>query len=116
MHYTAQFSKHVLTAISAVKQYIDEHPLEKKDTEDLTSLAGINRNLLQKSFREIYGIKISEYQKQKRMEAAGQMLEDGRLSKKQIASRCGYSRFNNFCRPFRKVYKMTPGEWQNRVA
>jgi len=116
MHYTAQFSKHVLTAISTVKQYIDDHPLEKKDAEDLTAIAGINRNLLQKSFRQIYGIKICEYQKQKRMEVAGQMLEDGRLTKKQIASRCGYTRFNNFCRPFRKVYKMTPGEWQNRVA
>ena len=116
MNHSSRFSRHVLIVIGLVKEYIDSHPLEWKNTEELSAIAAINRNLLQKSFKLIYEVKISDYQMQKRMAEAAQMLEEGRLTKKQIASRCGYTRLNNFCKAFRKVYKMTPGEWQNGLA
>jgi two-component system response regulator YesN len=112
MNQQTQWSRHVFMAVTQIKTFIDQHPLEKTSIEEFTNLAGINRNLLQKCFKEIYAIKISEYQLLKRMQAAADMLEEGRLTNKQIAYRCGYNKPNNFCVAFRKVFKVPPGAWQ----
>jgi AraC-like DNA-binding protein len=114
MNQPTQWSRHVFMAVTQIKTYIDQHPLEWTTIDDLTNLAGINRNLLQKCFKQIYEVKISEYQLLKRMQAAADMLEEGRLTNKQIACRCGYTKPNNFSVAFRKVYKVPPGTWQKK--
>jgi AraC-like DNA-binding protein len=50
------------------------------------------------------------------MEAATEMLDEGRLTKKQIAKRCGYSSYSNFSIAFKRTYKISPSDWQNRQA
>ena len=114
MHQPTQWSRHVFMAVTRIKTFIDQHPLEWTTIEEFTSLAGINRNLLQKSFKQIYEVKISEYQLQRRMQSAADMLEEGRLTNKQIAYKCGYNKPNNFSAAFRKVYKVPPGAWINK--
>jgi two-component system, response regulator YesN len=115
MNYSTRLSIHALSVITMVKAYIDQHPLERKSIEDLTDLAGITRKLLQRNFKQYYGLTISEYQLQKRLESAAKMLEEGRLSKKQIAFRCGYNNQNNFSKAFRKQYNISPRDWQRQV-
>lgn len=46
------------------------------------------------------------------MEAACEMLIEGRFIKKEIASLCGYDRSNNFSSAFKKKFKVSPSEWQ----
>jgi AraC-like DNA-binding protein len=112
MNQEIRLSSHVLAAVVSVREYIDQHPLQWKTTDELADQATINRKLLQKIFKLYYGVRVSEYQLQKRMEAAAQMLEEGRLSKKQIAAKCGYHMPNNFSSAFKKVYNMSPSDWQ----
>jgi transcriptional regulator GlxA family with amidase domain len=115
MNYPTRLSIHALSVITMVKAYIDQHPLERKRIEYLTEMAGMNRKVLQRNFKQYYGITISEYQLQKRLESAAEMLEEGRLSKKQIACRCGYNNQNNFSKAFRKRYNISPRDWQRQI-
>jgi AraC-like DNA-binding protein len=116
MHKDFCLSGYVIEIIASVKEFIDSHPLEWKTTDQLAADAAINRKLLQKGFKLIYKINISEYQSQRRMEAASEMLEQGRLSKKQIAKRCGYNSYPNFSIAFKRTYNTSPSDWQNRHA
>ena len=106
------YTKHVLGAIALIKDHIDQHPLERKTTTELSVIACVNRNTLQKAFKEVYGEVIKEYQFKKRMEIACARLKEGRLNIKQIASECGYENPNNFSSAFKKLYKVPPSEWQ----
>jgi two-component system, response regulator YesN len=115
MNHQTQLTNHALSVLNMVKSCIDEHPLEKKSIEDFTDLTGINRKVLQKNFKHFYGITISEYQLQKKLEAAAGLLEEGRLSKKQIAYRCGYLNQNSFSKAFRKQYDISPKDWQRQI-
>ena len=110
---TIRFSRHLMAAILVTRDYIDLHPLEWKSIDHFTELTAANRKGLQKAFKCEYGITISEYQLQKRMQRAAVMLEEGRLTTKQIACRCGYHNANNFSRAFKKVYRQSPKYWQN---
>jgi AraC-like DNA-binding protein len=106
------YSPNVARAAASVKNIIDSDPLARKSTEDLAAEIGINRNLLQKAFKAIYKKRIKEYQFEKRMEAACEMLRNGRLIKKEISSKCGYDNPNNFSNAFKKMYNMSPSQWQ----
>ena len=104
-------SCHVITVVTAVKDLLDQQPLKYLSIAELTSYAAINRNLLQGSFKKLVGFTISEYQLQKRMERAAQLLSEGRYSIKEIAVKCKYQP-NSFSKAFRKVYGMSPTDWQ----
>jgi len=114
---TSRLSFQLQLVVKSVKERIDSHPLDWDSMDDFCSLAGINRKTLQKAFKQEFGTRISDHQLIRRMEAAADMLRNGRLSQKQIASKCGYHKPNNFSRAFKKVYKCAPTEWQHsRVA
>lgn len=103
-------------AVTIVKEYIDNHPLEWKTIDDFSVLTSINRKRLQPAFKNKYNITINDYQLMKRMEYAVEMLREGRMSHKQIASKCGYFDSHNFCRAFKKIYKCSPKDWANEYA
>jgi AraC-like DNA-binding protein len=110
-------NRHLIASVHQVKDHIDRYPLDwKKNLDDLAAMVGINRKKLQQAFKCRFGVNISDYKLQKRMNAAADMLEEGRLSKKQIAYRCGYHKPNNFSIAFKKVYKMSPSGWQQKSA
>jgi AraC-like DNA-binding protein len=112
MNESIRLPGYVLADIAMVKAHIDQFPLQQKNTDYFSDLTGINRKLLQKVFKHCYQHTISEYQLQKRMEVAAKMLQEGRLTQKQIASRCGYHKANNFSRAFKKVFKHSPRSFQ----
>jgi AraC-like DNA-binding protein len=113
---TSRLSFQLQLVVKSVKEHIDAHPLDRGSMDDFCSLAGINRKTLQRSFKQEYGVCISDHQLLKRMEAAADMLRNSRLSQKQIAARCGYHKANNFSRAFKKVYKCAPTAWQNECG
>jgi len=108
------FKKYIIDAVTSVKNEIDKDPLQKKELTQLALDAGVGRNLLQKSFKGLFGTGIKEYQFQKRMESAKNMLEEGRLTRKQIAYRCGYRSPNNFSIAFKNYYGISPNEFRNQ--
>ena len=115
MNKQTRLSAYVYEVIQAVKENIDQKPFDKKNILDFANDTGIGRNLLQKGFKIIYGSRVKEYQKKKRMEAAANMLDEDRLTIQQIASKCGYHSQSNFTRAFKEIYGLTPTEWKYRV-
>jgi AraC-like DNA-binding protein len=106
------YTKAVETAVEKVKTFIDCNPTSRKSTDDFAEQFGVNRNDLQKGFKIIHKKRIKDYQFEKRMEAACEMLKQGTLIKKEISDKCGYENPNNFSSAFKKKYKMTPSKWQ----
>lgn len=100
--------------VYAVQQEINSNPLKNKKISSLAKEAGIDRKLLEASFKIMFGITIKKYQVRLRMEFSQQLLDEGRLTIKEIAFKCGYSSQNSFAKAFKKLYGQTPTDWQNR--
>lgn len=111
---SVQLKKHVREVIYLIKDSIDQDSFCKKCTTDMANDAGIGRNILQKGFKLLFESSIKEYRQQKRMEKAKDMLEEGRLSIKQVAYKCGYRSQGNFSSAFRNVFHTTPTEYQGQ--
>jgi len=107
------YTKAVEVAVEKVKTFIDNNPTTRKGTDDFVEEYGVNRNDLQKGFRIIHNKTIKEYQFEKRMDAACEMLKQGTLIKKEISDACGYENANNFSSAFKKKFKMSPSKWQD---
>ena len=105
-----RLTQQLVAAVSTVKKYIDNHPLEKKTTIELSEYAGISRNLLQKAFKEINGIHIKEYYTEQKMNSAKQLLEEG-MAIRQVARLCRYRSHSAFTTAFRNKFGMTPITW-----
>jgi AraC-like DNA-binding protein len=100
----------LLTAAAKVKEYIDEHPLDDKTTEELARYAGISRNLLQQIFQQEYNTHIKEYYSLQKIELAKQLLQQG-MPAQQVARRCHYSSHSAFITAFRNKFGITPLAW-----
>jgi AraC-like DNA-binding protein len=101
----------IYDAVIAIKQSIDENPLQREAVHELEPTIHIGRNQLQHTFKEITGMTVRSYRLQKRMKAAKDMMATGEYSIKQIALECGYRNQNNFTADFKLVFKMAPSEW-----
>jgi AraC-like DNA-binding protein len=109
-----QYSKIVRSAVAAVKVHIDLQPARYKTCEELlASLTTVNRNLLEKGFKDTYGFGMKEYMVKQRLKLAKQLLETD-MTKKNVAAKCLYASQSAFCTAFRKEFGITPTEWQNR--
>ena len=106
----------VREAIYSIKDEIDRSPFQKRDITVLANEAGIGRNLLQRGFKALFGHTIKKYRRYKCMERAGQLLDEGKLSIKQVALRCGYKSQGNLSAAFKEVFGVTPREYQNRKS
>jgi AraC-like DNA-binding protein len=100
----------LLVTVTRVKEYIDEHPLEKKTTTELAEYAGISRNLLQKAFKELYSTHIKEYYTAQKMGSAMLMLKEG-MTVRQVARQCRYRSHSAFTTAFRNKFGITPLNW-----
>jgi AraC-like DNA-binding protein len=107
-------SKHVEAAVDFIKRSIDNNPLQNQRITKLLSEAGLDRSLLQSSFKQIHGSKIKEYEVLQRLEYSKVLLEEGSQSIKQIAYKCGYHNQNSYTKTFKKHFGITPKKWQSQ--
>jgi len=110
MKHEKQLRAHVREAILAIIATIDNNPFEKRSLYDLTIETGLNRNVLQLGFKQLLGTTFKQYVIQKRLERARALLEEGRLTRKQIAYKCGYKSLSAFSTAFKKVHGLAPKE------
>lgn len=102
----------ILKTVTTIKNIIETHPFDNKMIKDIIKKGGsYNRKLIQKAFKKLHGIGIQEFQMKKRMGIAANLLDEGILTRNEIAKRCGYNKANNFSAAFKRNYKMTPSAW-----
>lgn len=81
---------------------------------DLAAQCGINPLRLKKTFKQLYGIGLTQFSRQERIRFAQQLLTKTNNTIQTIAEQCGYTEGNNFQTSFKEVVGCTPGEWRKR--
>ena len=98
--------------IQSVKDYIDQHYMEKIALDDLARIFFINKFHLTRVFKMHYGISINSYIQQLRITQAKHLLRFSPLPIQTVAQRCGVDDANYFSRMFKKIEGVSPGDFR----
>ncbi|MBR1931227.1 MAG: helix-turn-helix transcriptional regulator [Lachnospiraceae bacterium] len=95
-----------------VEQMITANLATHYTITDMAERYGISASALKKYFESVYGLPISYYLRQRRMELARKLLAETRESVGTIAEACGYINQGKFGVVFRECEGMTPLEYR----
>lgn len=95
-----------------IKAYIDAHYGEDISLDLIAEKFYFSREYAGRIFRAQYGCAIYEYIQQVRMEKAGELLKNDKLSLQTVSDALGYSNANYFSKAFRRHYGMSPSEYR----
>lgn len=89
-------------------QYIRDHCAEKLTLEALSRSCFYNPSYFSRLFKEHYGMTLTAFIGQSRLERARRLLEETSASAEEIAAQAGFSSRNTFYKQFREQFGMTP--------
>lgn len=98
--------------VTKVEARISKDLKHRYPVESLAYEFGISASSLKKYFEQVYGISISEYVRERRMELACRLLTGSRLSIADIAAEAGYNNQGKFGSVFKKYTGKTPLEYR----
>ncbi len=100
--------------LSPVRDYLRDHFAESVSLDDLSSMFFINKYYLTRLFREQYGMTISAYVLELRINHAKQLLRFSDHSLEQIAAICGFYDLSYFSRKFKKAEGISPSAFRKQ--
>lgn len=100
----------VMKAVS----YMNENYRKDISLETVSREVNINPYYFSKKFKEETGVNFIDYLTDIRIGKAKELLEDDKLSIKEVCSMSGYSDPNYFSRIFKKVENITPSEFREK--
>ncbi|NQX68315.1 helix-turn-helix transcriptional regulator [Paenibacillus alba] len=83
---------------------------------ELSRMIGLNDCKLKKGFKELYGTTVFGYLRDKRLEKAYHLLQQGMLNVTETSCEVGYSNCSYFSEVFREKYGVNPGEFIRHSA
>ena len=98
-------------AVARVKSYLHDMFYAHVTLDELSKIAGLSRFRLVHAFTETVGLSPHAYQIQIRVEKARQLIRHGVLGA-QLAVSLGFSDQAHFIRHFKRIMKVTPGEYK----
>lgn len=101
-----------LWRLARVAAHLETAYGERIRLDDLARSAGVSRNTLLRLFGTYYGVSPMQYLLSVRIREAQRLLRDTDLSVTEIASRCGFSDGNYFCRRFAQHAGVSPGRYR----
>ncbi|HEX8254642.1 MAG TPA: helix-turn-helix transcriptional regulator [Thermoanaerobaculia bacterium] len=96
----------------AVARYVFDC-LKREDVPRVSELAaihGLTPEYVSRSFRDQFGLRVSDYIKTIQVRAAQRLLRNTNLNTTRIAYRCGFGTRRSFFRTYRRVAGCTPAE------
>ncbi len=97
-----------------VRQYLEEHYMERICLEDLSTLFFISKYHLSREYKKNYGITIGNDLTARRVSHAKSLLRFSDSPVEEIALLCGFSEAGYFIRTFKKTEGMTPLEYRRK--
>lgn len=98
--------------IRHLRDHIVQGELNYSSLRELAEEHGISVSLLQKCFKQVYGLPVYQYLKTYRMEKAAAALHATDRSVTTIALDAGYTNAAKFSEAFRKQYGLPPSEYR----
>lgn len=96
-------------------EYIDENLHDELTLSALAKKSFYNPSYFSRIFKQRFGMSLTDYIRQKRIEHAMQLLRDTELSVDDVLTRAGYSDRSAFYHAFSKIAGATPTEYRNKV-
>ena len=100
--------------VASAIRYIEEHLHQPLEVREVLQHVSLSRRALEAHFLRLFGRTPRDHIRCLQMERAKDLLAKSNVSVKEIASRSGFSGPTAFCSTFRRLYKMTPGDYRNR--
>ena len=97
-------------AVKKVREYIIEHYDRNISLAELTRLANLSAYHLTRVFTKEIGMPPHAFQTQVRIAGAKKLIRDG-LPLSFVAARTGFADQSHFIRHFKRLLKITPGEY-----
>ncbi|MGN6727286.1 MAG: substrate-binding domain-containing protein [Tepidisphaeraceae bacterium] len=101
--------------LAEVVQFIREHACDPCNVADILERVPVGRRWLERRFAAQLGRTLHEEILRIRMETAKRLLQQPELSISEIATRCGSSAVQNFCRAFEQSVGATPAAYRRSV-
>ena len=100
--------------IEGVLNYINSNLENDLSIDTLASEFFISKYYLMRKFKNQIGSSIHNYVVQKRLILARSLISDG-LSMSSVCSRCGFNDYSSFVRAFKKVYGVSPSNYNPTI-
>ena len=99
--------------LEEVRQYADEHLSDPSlSVSQLAERFEFNQSFLSTAFREEYGIRLSDYITEKRLDRAKELLENTTAPIREICFSCGWGSIGSFYRAYSKRFGSSPGAYR----
>lgn len=103
-----------LTSIMAAAEIIEKEMIAPPSLQGLARRVGINDNKLKRLFKAVFDNTVFGYLKEKRLQAACDLLVNGDLSVQQVSAQVGLKHSGHFSRLFAETFGMTPLEYKRK--
>lgn len=109
------FNKNLVAKVKEIHQYMLNHIDEKLTIACLADKHQISATNLKKYFKEIYGLSIYAYLKEKRIQKAAELLRETNHEIGKIAGMVGYDNASKFSNSFKSIMGINPSEYKKSV-
>ncbi len=94
--------------------YIYSHINERITLNDLADMTGLSASYLSRLFKQNFGVSISDYIRDKKIEKAQNLLKYSELSYIEIANYLAFSSQSHFIQTFEKHVGLTPKKYRDK--
>lgn len=105
-----EFSNSDREKIRQAQAIIIENMMNPPSLMELSRLIGLNDFKLKKGFKEMFGTTVFGYLREKRLEKANYLLQNGSMNVTEVAYTVGYSNLSYFAEAFKRKYGKNPKE------
>ncbi|MGN0999181.1 MAG: AraC family transcriptional regulator [Faecousia sp.] len=101
-------------AVEKVERYIREHIAEELSVKNLADMVYVGTDHLTRIFKKRYGKTVTDYILEQRMNLAGELLKDQRLTVTMVSDAVGFGNYSYFTEQFKRAYGKTPREYRKQ--
>ena len=100
--------------VKDLKQYLDRNYRKPIKIGELCAQRYSSEQYVCRRFKEVVGSSPKQYLMSLRLNRAAQKLRASQETIYKVATSCGFTDMNNFCKQFRTVYGCTPGQYREQ--